>query len=78
MHCPMPVSDELFLLDSEDQWRDLVTEWARNIQPSTKLHPPSLASFYRLFLRHDFLDLELSVTTLQLRLLLCPIQAQIA
>ncbi|OOQ86328.1 hypothetical protein PEBR_21909 [Penicillium brasilianum] len=78
MHCPMPVSDELFFLSSEDQWRALVNEWAQAGHSNTKLYPPSLASFYRLFLRQDFLHLDLSVTPLHLRLLLCAIQSQVA
>jgi hypothetical protein len=78
MHCPMPVSDELFLLAQEDEWRALFNEWAYNSQSSIKLNPPSLVSFYGLFLHCDFLHLNLSVTPLQLRLLLCPIQSQIS
>ncbi|KFX98662.1 hypothetical protein O988_04246 [Pseudogymnoascus sp. VKM F-3808] len=77
IRCPMPISDELFLVDNEVQWANLVSEWAKDGQSTTKLHPPSLTTFHYLFLRHDFFHLQLSVTPLQLRLLLCTIQAQV-
>ncbi|KFY16146.1 hypothetical protein V491_05433 [Pseudogymnoascus sp. VKM F-3775] len=77
IRCPMPISDELFLVDNEVQWANLVSEWAKDEQATTKLHPPSLTTFHYLFLRHDFFHLQLSVTPLQLRLLLCTIQAQV-
>ncbi|KAJ5355919.1 hypothetical protein N7517_010528 [Penicillium concentricum] len=77
LQCPMPVSDELFLLDNEDQWREMLADWTGDTNSSTKIHPPSLASIYRMFLRHNFFNLKLSVTPLQLRLLLCPIQTQV-
>lgn len=78
LRCPMPVSDELFLLETEEEWVDLTNEWANGGHPATSLHPLSLAEFYRLFLRQDFLHLNLYVTPLQLRLLLCTLQAQVS
>ncbi|KAH8703173.1 hypothetical protein BGW36DRAFT_368926 [Talaromyces proteolyticus] len=78
LRCPMPVSDELFLLEKEENWADLVDKWSNEGWPTTTLHPPSLPEFYRLFLRHDFLHLNLYVTPLQLRLLLCAIQPQVS
>jgi hypothetical protein len=78
LRCPMPVSDELFLLENEKDWADLVDKWSNETWPTTTLHPPSLIEFYRLFLRHDFLHLNLYVTPLQLRLLLCAVQTQVS
>lgn len=73
----MPVSDELFLAGSEAEWAALVHEWSKEGEPSSKLYPMSLSTLHSLFLRPDFLYTERTVTPLQLRLLLCTIQAQI-
>lgn len=73
----MPDSDELFFAGSESSWRNLLNKRRHEDDRSTKLHPPSLATLYYLFQRHDFLHMELNITPLQLRLLLCTIQTQV-
>ncbi|RDL41316.1 uncharacterized protein BP5553_01295 [Venustampulla echinocandica] len=77
IRCPMPSSDELYFSQSEEEWQAVIDDCSMERESTTKLHPPSLAAFYQLFLRHDFLHLKLAVTPLQLRLLLCTIQTQI-
>lgn len=77
LRCPMPVSDEFFLAETEEVWRSLV-EHHHEGELRTGLYPLSLATFYWQFLRHDFMQLHLEVTPLQLRLLLCTIQTQVA
>lgn len=71
------MADEFFLAQTEAEWRALILEWSKEGNPSTVLRPISLATFYSLFLRPDFLQVDIMVTPLQLRLLLSAIQARI-
>ncbi|KIW38761.1 uncharacterized protein PV06_09706 [Exophiala oligosperma] len=77
IRCPMPVADAFFLAETEEEWEALVLEASEEGKSSTILRPLSLATFHVLFLRPDFLQLDISVTPLQLRLLLSAIQARI-
>ncbi|OQV03645.1 Fungal specific transcription factor domain-containing protein [Cladophialophora immunda] len=79
MRSPIPCADELFFAETEEEWRALVERYGQLQGPGnhSRLHPPSLAAFYCMFLRHDFLELHCHVTALQLRLLLCAIQTQV-
>lgn len=78
LHCPMPTTDTLVLADNQHQWKELVDRWSQEDVPLTRLQPPSLSAFYYLFLRNDFLHLDLCITAFQLRLLLCTLQTQVA
>ena len=73
----MPMADEFFLAQTEAEWRALILEWSKEGKSSTILLPISLATFHSLFLRPNFLQMDISVTPLQLRLLLSTIQARI-
>ncbi|OAP60537.1 hypothetical protein AYL99_05539 [Fonsecaea erecta] len=79
MRSPIPSADELFFAETEDEWRALVQSYRQLEGPGdqSRLHPPSLAAFYCMFLRHDFLERHCHITALQLRLLLCAIQTQV-
>ncbi|KIW89555.1 uncharacterized protein Z519_09711 [Cladophialophora bantiana CBS 173.52] len=79
MRSPIPSADELFFAETEDEWSALVQSYCQLEGPGnqSRLHPPSLAAFYCMFLRHDFLELHCHVTALQLRFLLCAIQTQV-
>ena len=78
----MPMADEIFLAQTAAEWRALILKWSNEKNSSTVLCPISLATFHSLFLRPDFLQpdflqMNVSVTPLQLRLLLAAIQARI-
>lgn len=73
----MPGPEELFFAEDLEQWKTLIETFSNDDPHATKVRPLSLAAFYNLFLRNDFLHLEISVTPLQLRLLLCTIQTQV-
>ncbi|EXJ73823.1 uncharacterized protein A1O5_03585 [Cladophialophora psammophila CBS 110553] len=79
MRSSIPSADELFFVETEDEWRALGQTYLQLEGPGnqSRLHLQSLAEFYCMFLRHDFLELHCHVTALQLRLLLCAIQTQI-
>ncbi|OAL35150.1 hypothetical protein AYO20_05627 [Fonsecaea nubica] len=79
MRSPIPSADELFFAETEEEWSALVRSYRQLEGPGnmSRLHPPSLAAFYGMFLRHNFLERHCHVTPLQLRLLLCAIQTQV-
>lgn len=79
MRSSLPAADELFFAETEAEWSTLVQKHHQRDSPAaqTRPNPPSLATYYGLFLRHDALELLSEITPLHLRLLLCTIQTQV-
>ncbi|KIV91966.1 hypothetical protein PV10_06451 [Exophiala mesophila] len=77
MRSPMPCPDDEFFSETEAEWLAARQTRLKHETESNTIRPPSLAALYWLFVRDDFLHLDVEITPLQLRLLQCAIQEQI-
>lgn len=79
----MPNSEDLFLAQTAETWRELVA--TKNGRSNGEIfhydveleHPLSLSTFYNLFVQDDSFQFHQDVTAIHLRLLLCTIQTLI-
>jgi hypothetical protein len=80
MRSPMPNSEDLFLAQTAEAWRELVaTKYGESndeiFQHDVELkHPLSLSTFHNMFIQDNSFQFRQDVTAIHLRLLLCTIQ----
>jgi len=80
MRSPMPNSEDLFLAQTAETWRELVaTKYGGSndeiFQHDVELkHPLSLSTFHNMFIQDNSFQFRQDVTAIHLRLLLCTIQ----